>query len=144
MSDELRTDAAAWEAASDQDYLEFERELATATRTDTITASLNQSIEQNAEVWRELAGECTATGVSRGNDMKRIGKRADGMVEALLTPDEYESVRELPPPPRCMICVEPSPHLMHIGYGSKHDGDWICPDCLDVSIDYMDGRKGGE
>ncbi len=34
MSDELRTDSAAWEAASDQDYLKFERELAEEARTD--------------------------------------------------------------------------------------------------------------
>jgi len=23
---------------------------------------------------------------------------------------------------------------MHIGYKSEHDGDWICPKCLDSAI----------
>ena len=73
--------------------------------------------------------------------MKRIGKR-DGMIEALLTQEEYESVRELPPPPVCFLCYEPGNHLMHIGYESTHDGDWICPICLDHAINEFIGGRG--
>ena len=73
--------------------------------------------------------------------MKRIGKR-DGMIEALLTQEEYESVRELPPPPVCLLCGEPNIYLMHIGYGSKYDGDWICDECLDTAIDLLKANRG--
>ena len=76
--------------------------------------------------------------------MKRTGKLADGMIEALLTPDEYESVRELPPPPVCLLCGEPSNWLMRIGYGSKYDEDWICPECLDTAIGLLRANRGGE
>ena len=76
--------------------------------------------------------------------MKRTGKLADGMIEALLTPDEYESVRELPPPPVCLLCKEPSNYLMRIGYESKYDEDWICPACLDTAIDLLRANRGVE
>ena len=74
--------------------------------------------------------------------MKRTGKLADGMIEALLTPDEYESVRELPPPPVCLLCGEPSNWLMRIGYESKYDESWICPQCLDAMIDLYKSNRG--
>ena len=74
--------------------------------------------------------------------MKRTGKLADGMIEALLTPGEYESVRELPPPPVCLLCGKPSNYLMRIGYESKYDEDWICPRCLDTAIDLLTANRG--
>ena len=73
--------------------------------------------------------------------MKRIGKR-DGMIEALLTQEEYESVRELPPPPVCFLCFGSGPHLTSLPYGSKHDGEWICPICLDHAINEFVGGRG--
>ena len=77
--------------------------------------------------------------------MKRIGKRADGLIDALLTPDEYEAVRELPPPPVCMFsfCRESGPHMTQMPYGSKHDGEWMCPKCLDEAIDLLKAKRGG-
>ena len=73
--------------------------------------------------------------------MKRIGKR-DGMIEALMTQEEYESVRELPPPPVCFLCRGSGAHLLSIPYGSKYDGDWICPECLDHAINEFIGGRG--
>ena len=72
--------------------------------------------------------------------MKRIGT-IDGMPNVLLTQEEYESVRELPPPPVCLLCDELSNYLMHIGYESKYDGDWICPECLDSAIGWKIGEE---
>jgi len=114
--------------------------LAEGARTETITASLNRSIEQNAKVWRELAGECTDT-VKGGRHMKRTGKLADGMIQALLTPAEYEQVRELPPPPVCFLCGKPSNYLMHIGYESEYDEERICPRCLDEAIGLLKAHR---
>ena len=73
--------------------------------------------------------------------MKRIGKR-DGMIEALLTQDEYESVRELPPPPVCFLCHGSGAHLTSIPSGSKYDGEWNCPICLDNAINEFVGGRG--
>ena len=74
--------------------------------------------------------------------MKRIGKRADGLIDALLTPDEYEAVRELPDPPECMFCEYQGVELRCLIRG-KYEGQWICADCQDSMIDLLKA-KGGE
>ena len=73
--------------------------------------------------------------------MIRTGKLADGMIQALLTPAEYESVRELPPPPVCLVCGKPSNYLMHIGYESEYDEERICPRCLDEAIGLLKAHR---
>jgi len=110
--------------------------------SERITASLNRSIEQNADVWRELAGECTVT--AEGGNVKRIGT-IDGMANVLLTDDEWLAIRDdLPPLPTCFLCGKESPWLMGIGYESQYDEEHICPQCNDEAIDLLKAKKGEE
>jgi len=77
--------------------------------------------------------------------MLRISKcvdSIDGLIEVLLTPDEYQAIRELPPPPTCFICGKPSNWLTALGYESKYDESWICPKCQDEAIDLLKVKTG--
>ena len=74
--------------------------------------------------------------------MKRIGT-IDGMPNVLLTQDEYESVRELPPPPVCFLCKHESLWLQVLGYESKYAGEHICPQCNDDAIGLLKANRGG-
>jgi len=73
--------------------------------------------------------------------MKRISKRADGLIEALLTPDEYEAMRELPPSPVCMFCDYQGVELRCFIRG-KYEGMWVCSDCQDEAMDLLKSNRG--
>lgn len=73
--------------------------------------------------------------------MKRIGT-IDGMPNVLLTEDEWQGVRELPPPPVCLVCGKPSVWLNMLDEESRYEGQWICPGCQDEAIDALKARGG--
>jgi len=114
----------------------------TCGETQVLLSSTMRNIcNTNGVVAIKIVGNLT----KRGGSVKRISERLqDGMVPALLTIEEWQSMRELPPPPTCMICGKESVWLMRIGYGSKHDGQHICPECLDRAIGLLAERRGRE
>ena len=75
-------------------------------------------------------------------ELGNIGRQTITIIKYMYFEDgQWVEHAEPPPSPVCFLCREPHKWLMCIGYGSIHDEDWICPDCLDQSIDLFEKEK---